>query len=415
MKIILLTSNYPYGKGESFILPELPYLLNSHAPEIIAVNAHDEAARSKDVEDGIRYSKLFERRFSPLAKIMYSVRCVFSKTFHAEITMLRRQKRMNGAVLRELLAFQARGERIFRALAKRFQKELRTNPSRLVLYSYWMVDSAYAIAKLRQKYGCKAFSRAHGGDLYEDRHRLGYAPMRSYLFQNLNAVYTVSRGGRDYLTNKYGYADRIHCSYLGTSNISGIREINSRSVFRVVTCAYIVKLKRIPLFVEALSLITDKAIEWIHFGDGPERESVIEAIKHLPPNIRYELKGNTPHDEILAYYKDNDVHLFVNTSSSEGLPVSIMEAISFGVPVIATDVGGTNEIVQNCVNGYLVSEDITASELAEVILKVMNAPNVEYEILRKNAFSFWNECFNAEKNYQLFYEELLGKGGVLNG
>ena len=43
----------------------------------------------------------------------------------------------------------------------------------------------------------------------------------------------------------------------------------------------------------------------------------------------------------------NDFDLFVNMSLSEGIPVSIMEAISFGIPIIATNVGGNAEIVND--------------------------------------------------------------------
>ncbi|MFR4320263.1 MAG: glycosyltransferase [Blautia massiliensis (ex Durand et al. 2017)] len=45
----------------------------------------------------------------------------------------------------------------------------------------------------------------------------------------------------------------------------------------------------------------------------------------------------------------------MNVSSSEGIPVSIMEATSFGIPGIATDAGGTKEIIRDKENGVLLS------------------------------------------------------------
>ena len=48
---------------------------------------------------------------------------------------------------------------------------------------------------------------------------------------------------------------------------------------------------------------------------------------------------------MLDYYKNNIIDIFINLSASEGIPVSIMDAISFGIPCIATNVGGTGEIV----------------------------------------------------------------------
>ena len=55
--------------------------------------------------------------------------------------------------------------------------------------------------------------------------------------------------------------------------------------------------------------------------------------------------GHYPNEELLRYYGSNHVDLFINTSSTEGVPVSIMEAQSFGIPVIATDTGGVKEVV----------------------------------------------------------------------
>lgn len=407
MKIILLTSNFPYGEGESFILSELPFLAENQNSEIIAVNAHRDSSQKRDVVDSIRCSRLFAGPFSIMAKMAYSIRCLLSKAFYEEVNNLRRQKRLNYKILLELLAFQARGERISSALKTRFSNELLTNPSASVFYSYWLVDCAYAIAKLKLKYGCKAIARTHRGDLYEEWHKNGYAPMRKYMFNHLDAVYPVSQMGTDYMVHKYGYKEKIVTSYLGSVNYNGARRVSEGSIFRIVTCAYISEVKRIPLLVEALSQIIMREIEWVHFGDGPERDVVLEAVKNLPDNIRYELRGNAPHGDILAYYRDNDVHLFVNTSTSEGLPVSIMEAVSFGIPVVATDVGGTREIVQNGVNGYLVGADVSPENLAKVILRVINTPDDVYKELRKSAYSYWNEHFNADKNYRVFYEGLL--------
>lgn len=45
---------------------------------------------------------------------------------------------------------------------------------------------------------------------------------------------------------------------------------------------------------------------------------------------------------VYDFYRNNDVDVFVNLSESEGIPVSIIETISFGVPVVATDVGGNS-------------------------------------------------------------------------
>src|SRR5690606_35919751 len=84
------------------------------------------------------------------------------------------------------------------------------------------------------------------------------------------------------------------------------------------------------------------AIQWHHFGDGPqmsllEREKSEISIK----NLTITLHGRVENSKIYDFYRYNPVDLFINLSSSEGIPVSIMEAISCGIPVVATNVGGT--------------------------------------------------------------------------
>ena len=63
------------------------------------------------------------------------------------------------------------------------------------------------------------------------------------------------------------------------------------------------------------------------------------------------LKGNVDNAALLEDYITENYYLFVNVSSSEGIPVSIMEASSVGIPCLATDVGGTGEIISDGVNG----------------------------------------------------------------
>ncbi len=67
---------------------------------------------------------------------------------------------------------------------------------------------------------------------------------------------------------------------------------------------------------------------------------------------RIVLRGGISNAEVFQFYRDNKVDLFVNASTSEGLPVSIMEAISFGIPSIATNVGG---LVKSLLMVFLVN------------------------------------------------------------
>ena len=76
--------------------------------------------------------------------------------------------------------------------------------------------------------------------------------------------------------------------------------------------------------------------------------------------------GQIDHDDVLDWFEENPADVIINVSSSEGLPVSIMEAFSYGIPVIATAVGGMPEIVsEDC--GVLLDADFQPEELATIL------------------------------------------------
>src|SRR4051812_30808566 len=100
----------------------------------------------------------------------------------------------------------------------------------------------------------------------------------------------------------------------------------------------------------------------------------------------------------MKFYSENFVHLFLNTSSSEGIPVSIMEAQSFGIPVMAPQVGGIPEIVSD-ENGKLFKPDSNPEQIAAAVSEMLALQPDQYQKLRLNAFSNWETHYNAEKNF----------------
>ena len=81
------------------------------------------------------------------------------------------------------------------------------------------------------------------------------------------------------------------------------------------------------------------------------------------------LPGVVPNNEISNIYKKYKPDFFINLSSTEGVPVSIMEAF-FGMPVIATNVGGTSEIINDSVGAIINSDidfDVTINQIDRVI------------------------------------------------
>ena len=99
------------------------------------------------------------------------------------------------------------------------------------------------------------------------------------------------------------------------------------------------------------------------------------------------------------------VNLFINVSELEGIPVSLMEAISFGIPIIGCDICGVPEIV-NEQTGLLLEKDFDVKEAAAKIELFLGSKASDINF-RKGVKLFWNENFNADKNYPEFINKYL--------
>ncbi len=194
-------------------------------------------------------------------------------------------------------------------------------------------------------------SRAHGSDIYEEKTQSGYLPLLKFSALKLDAIFFVSRHGREYFIKKTKTdKSQYLVSYLGVEKPDfEITGTNRPDRFVIVSCSNMVPLKRIDLIIYALEQVrSDKEIEWLHFGSGilkNELENLAESRLQPLNRISFKFMGQYPNEKLLKYYSQNYINLFINTSSTEGIPVSIMEAQTYGIPVIATDTGGVKELV----------------------------------------------------------------------
>jgi glycosyltransferase involved in cell wall biosynthesis len=164
-----------------------------------------------------------------------------------------------------------------------------------------------------------------------------------------------------------------------------------------------VALKRLDVIVEALRLI-DFPVEWTHLGDGPTREAVQEAASNLPDRIRCSFPGRLANREVRRWYREHPVDVFVNMSETEGAPVAVMEALSAGIPVVATDVGGTAELVDDSV-GILLARDAGPRELAGA-LRLLQEDQDRRLTCAGKARERWRKRFDADRNFSAFADFL---------
>ena len=119
--------------------------------------------------------------------------------------------------------------------------------------------------------------------------------------------------------------------------------------------------------------------------------------------------GHIPNRAILQRYLADDIDFLLNLSDSEGLPVSYMEAMSIGVPVIARDSGGSSEIVDDKTGRLLDATPDTEAWAKQIDAELRMRIDHPEDYLKKSrgAFDRWNTRFNSELNTKKFFTELL--------
>lgn len=118
--------------------------------------------------------------------------------------------------------------------------------------------------------------------------------------------------------------------------------------------------------LEALAQLRDVPFEAVLVGDGPQRRALERAAQELGLSDVVEFAGER--DDVPSLLAGADC--FVLSSTSEGMPISVLEAMAAGLPVVASDVGGVHELVREGETGFLVPAQ-DAAALARAIRPVL--------------------------------------------
>ncbi|MBR5983272.1 MAG: glycosyltransferase [Bacteroidales bacterium] len=285
----------------------------------------------------------------------------------------------------------------------------RTIKSPAILYSYWFSYTALGLALAKESNNvvqkCTLISRGHGYDVFSNSRSI-YIPLRNYTLSMIDALFPVSDAGTTYLSAHYpDHSAKIKTRRLGILPIKTSMKESVPETISFVSCSSVIKLKRVDLILSMIKQYSENHrninVSWTHFGYGALYNQIKKACENIPANMKINLNGFTNSNEIHKLYSENAYDIFVNLSTTEGIPVSIMEALSAGIPAIATDVGGNCEIVCDA-TGVLVPPNVKYSDFEVATDKIIE----NHSTLKSSTIKFFNEYYNAEKNYKEFYKEI---------
>lgn len=410
-KMLMVTSLYPYGQGETFITAELEHVARqvSHIEIVPGFYSRDTAPRPARQPLNLAYA---DGRWGALRVPLMVAALLVGLFRYRWLDDVKRVMKRPGKVpnFKELVRALYRASMFERFLE---QEKRKGKGGYDVIYFYWLVPEILGAKRFCRTSGgtTRVVCRAHRGDLYEELKPAGYAGLRREIVAGVDEIYCISEHGKHYLERHYAHlAAKFHLARLGVNDPGYLNRQPGSGPLSIVSCSFVIASKRLHLLVDAIAhlLAADPGLQvrWTHVGNGPLLEAVqAHAASRLGPRAQALFKGYMTQAELMDLYREDTFDLIVNVSDSEGIPVSLMEAASVGIPIVATDVGGSAEIIGEA-NGVLVPADADAAAIAAAIARFKDRGTAL--AWRRAARRYWDERFNAAVNYERFGRILAG-------
>ena len=187
---------------------------------------------------------------------------------------------------------------------------------------------------------------ASGGALYDE------------LWQEVDCLIAISKYNRDHLLRFGGDPEKIvyHPVGIDCKRFRFRGGVDRRGPFRILSIARLVEEKGLESGIQAVHGLAQEApknlFRYDIIGEGPLRARLQRLVDELGLSDRVHLLGAKSQDEVIEALQESD--MLFSPSLAEALPVSLMEAQAVGLPVLATQVGSVDQIVENGISGYLV-------------------------------------------------------------
>lgn len=401
--LVLFTGEFPYGKrGEPFLNTEIQYLAK-HFNSIYVLPSVNFGKDIRKTPNNVFVKNVINA--DPIRIRSIPVYIILKSVFFYITQINCRQKNAKYFRRAKDFIYLITQAYLNSKFLKQFMLENEITKENTLFYTYWFDNSLLSCSFLKREGLIDVLiSRAHRFDLYDEYSIGGIVPFRQFIFKQVDRVYLISKHGYNYLSRNVSAKsfNKLRLSYLGVEKHGDVsKDKSGDNTPTLVSCSRVVSFKRVLRIVEVLKRF-EQPLRWVHFGDGESFGQLQSNIKNLPEHISVYLMGQLDNEEIIHYYTNNFVNVFVSASESEGLPVTMMEAQSFGIPIVSFNVGGVSEIVLDGMTGFLIDNVNDFDGFALAIKKSLEKDVFNRDYIRK----YYENNFNSSINYDQFATEI---------
>lgn len=400
--LVLITDSFPYGgiTEQMFVMPEMQDLSREFERVVvmptIAIGPRFDIAFPDNVE-----ISAFWLEYPDWKSRFRRSRFVFMPEIW---------KMLKGSVSYSSMTYALAAKTFSNAIQSWMKRESLDWDSTL-FYTFWLDLATSGLALAARRHGVNFFTRAHGHDVYMDR----ASALRRFTVEKSKAVFTAGCVGEAYLKSLYPEsAGKIAQRRLGSikydRTLMSCHHVANDRIITFLSVSRVDVGKRVELnfmLLKALAIARPSTvIRWIHVGSGPEFDRLCLTVSEgCPDNLSIDMRGALPNEEVHKIYSTEAIDWFMLLSDREGLPIAVCESFSYGVPVVATDVEGSHEAVDDeC--GLLLDKNPAVEEFIRGIVPYLDS-DYRMEQLRQGAFRRWSEFFDASALRHDFVKEII--------
>lgn len=260
-----------------------------------------------------------------------------------------------------------------------------------ILHVHFAVPAGPLAYTIKELMGLPYVITLHGGDIpgwapeVNALHRV-LAPITRRIWREAAAVVAVSQGLKELAQRQYPSVpirvipNGVDLYYYQPRG----RDSRVEEGVRLLFTGRLVEQKGLEFLLESLAMVRKRSSTPFHLqvlGDGPLRERMQQRMESLELGGSVSFEGWVSQERVLQVLRGGDV--FVLPSLTEGMPLGILQAMACGLPIVATQVPGSEELVRSGENGFLVPPGETEA-LADSLLFLMRDSSLREDMGRRS-------------------------------